>query len=284
MAEIPLIGRSEALDAAERGASLLTHNQRLAAALKREYAARQLAAGRSAWPAPDILPWGAWLARLLDDARHDGGPALPRLLSDLQERALWERAIAGSPEGAGLLQPAAAARECRDAWALAHDWDLMAQLRAFPKNEDAAAFLAWGERYRAGCDSLGATDAARLPGLCAKLVTEGRVPAVASIVACGFDRMDPARRALLAACGGRGSGVALLASPPARARPLRLEFISAREELAAAARWARTRLAANAAARIGIVVPDLAAARSRVMRSLTDALDPAARLPGRAGA
>jgi probable DNA repair protein len=282
--EFPLISRSEALDAAERGATLLTPNRRLAAALKAEFDAGRIAAGRGAWPAPDILPWGAWLSRALDEARHDGGPAPPRLLTALQERALWESAIAGTPEGNGLLAPAAAAAECAEAWSLAHQWDLLAGLGGFPKNEDAAAFIAWSGRYASQCAALGATDSARLPALCAELAAAGRLAAAPRVVACGFDRLAPAQRALLEAWRGRGVEVAQLA-PAARPAPaLRLEFVSAREELAAAAQWARARLAAAPGARIAIVVPDLAAARSRVIRALTGALVPAARLPGGAAA
>lgn len=284
MPEYPPLSRSEALAAAEQGACLVTHNQRLAAALRREYGLRQVGAGRGAWPAPDILPWGAWLSRILDDARHDGGPGLPWLLSPLQQQALWEHVITESPEGRDLLAPAGAAKECAEAWSLLHDWDLRAALDDFPKNEDAAAFAAWGQRYRAACDALGATDGARLPALCAGLLAGGRVPAPARLVVCGFDRFSPAQRALLSVCAGGGTGLALFALQPPRGTPRRLEFVSAREEFAAAAQWSRSRLAANPAARIGVVVPDLAAARSRVIRALSEALNPAARLPGFSGA
>jgi len=170
------VSRSEALNLAEQGAVLVTHNQRLARASKGEFDARQLAAGRGAWPAPDILSWGAWLARALDDAGHGGGPLRPQLLSPLQEQALWERVIAETPEGRNLLHPAAAAAECREAWSLAHDWDLMPALPAFPKNEDSSAFLAWAERCRSECHGLAATDAARLPALGAELAALG-IPA-----------------------------------------------------------------------------------------------------------
>ncbi len=281
MPEYPLIGRPEALVAAEEGACLVTHNQRLAAALRSEYSLRRAGAGHRAWPAPDILPWHAWLARNLDDARHDGGSALPWLLSPIQHQALWERVIAESPEGRDLLQPAGAAKECAEAWSLLHDWDLGAGLEAFPKNEDAAAFAAWAQRYRRACDALGATDGARLSALCAGLLGDGRVPAPARIVVCGFDRYSPAQTALLASFAKRGTALALLASPPSRQMtPLRLEFVSAREEIAAAARWARARLAARPSARVGVVMPDLGAGRSGVIRALTEALNPAARLPG----
>jgi probable DNA repair protein len=280
MPEYPPLSRSEALAAAEQGACLVTHNQRLAAALRQEYGLRQAAAGRGAWPAPDILPWSAWLARILDDARHDGGGALPWLLSPLQQQALWERAIAESPEGRDLLAPAAAAKDCAEAWSLLHDWDLGAALETFPKNEDAAAFVSWARRYRAACDIHGASDGARLAALCAGLLAGGRVPAPARLVVCGFDRLAPAQIALLSACAGGGTAPALLAPEPPRGAPLRLEFVSAREEFAAAARWARARLAASPGARIGLVVPDLEAVRGALTRALTGALNPAALLPG----
>ena len=56
-----LLGRLAAGHAAR--ITVLTPNRRLAAALQRAFDAVQLAAGHASWEAPDILPYGAFLAR-----------------------------------------------------------------------------------------------------------------------------------------------------------------------------------------------------------------------------
>ncbi len=60
--------------------------------------------------------------------------------------------------------------------------------------------------------------------------------------------------------------------PVRRATVARREFTEAKEEIVAAARWARARL--EGAPRIGIVVPDLARSRAQVQRLFANAMQP----------
>ena len=79
--------RADLIGLLEAGATVVTQNRRLALHLKREFDALQLAAGRSVWPTPDILPWTAWLERSYDDALHsESGGELPLLLGAAQDR------------------------------------------------------------------------------------------------------------------------------------------------------------------------------------------------------
>ena len=56
------------LDALQSGVTVVTANKRLARTLRSAYNNRQLAQGASAWPAPDVLSWNAWLRRLWESA------------------------------------------------------------------------------------------------------------------------------------------------------------------------------------------------------------------------
>jgi len=58
-------------------------------------------------------------------------------------------------------------------------------------------------------------------------------------------------------------------------------FTCAKDEIQAAARWARSRLEADSNAQIGIVVPDLAQSRNAVQRIFAQVMEPAHLLPGR---
>jgi hypothetical protein len=69
--------------------------------------------------APDILPFGAFVERLWEDALYsDLGGSLPLLLTEAQEQHLWE----GILEKSGLLIVPRAAAQCREAWRLMHQW------------------------------------------------------------------------------------------------------------------------------------------------------------------
>ena len=98
--------------------TVVTPNRRLAQALAAEFDRAQGAAGHTSWDTADILPFGAFAARLCEDALYaEGGTDLPRLLSPDEERCLWE-AIVGESHAA-LLSVGAAAEQAREAWQLA---------------------------------------------------------------------------------------------------------------------------------------------------------------------
>src|SRR5688500_6671415 len=126
-----LFARLEAGHAA--GVTVVTPNRRLSHALMLEFDGHQAAKGATAWEAPDILPLGAFVERLWEDALYsDGGGELPMLLTGAQEEALWQEIL----EQSGLLIVPQAAAQCRDAWRLAHAW----RIPSGGAGEDAAAF------------------------------------------------------------------------------------------------------------------------------------------------
>ncbi|MGE0876668.1 MAG: PD-(D/E)XK nuclease family protein [Burkholderiales bacterium] len=252
--------------------TVVTPNRRLAQELAREADAYQLARGLASWEAPDILPIGSFFERLWDEAFHaDAGDRLPQLLTPEEEQHLWEEALAATERGSALIAAAAAAAQCRDAWRLMHAWDI----KPARANEDAEAFAEWSRLYarRAG----DAVDGARLPALAARLADPAKLKL---LVAYAFDIVPPQTQAFFDAC--TRAGIEVRASGPQKmaSQPLRLPFPSAREELDAAASWARARLE-RGAKRVGVVVPDLQQRRAeiarvfaRVMGTAGDAMQP----------
>ncbi|MEO8164049.1 MAG: hypothetical protein ABI619_01505, partial [Betaproteobacteria bacterium] len=64
------------------GITVVTPNRRLAQTLAREFDVQQAAAGLPVWESADILPIGAFIQRLYDDAlSSDIGGQLPLLLT-----------------------------------------------------------------------------------------------------------------------------------------------------------------------------------------------------------
>jgi len=103
--------------------TVVTPNRRLSQALQAEFDVFQLDKNLVSWEAPDILPFGAFVERLWEDALYSdtgqmSGGSLPLLLTPAQEQAIWEEILAS----AELLSVAQAARQCREAWRLLHGW------------------------------------------------------------------------------------------------------------------------------------------------------------------
>jgi probable DNA repair protein len=229
--------------------TVVTPNQRLSHALMLEFDDFQARKGLASWEAPDILPFGAFVERLWEDALYsDLGEKLPLLLTTAQEQHLWERILADS----GLLIVPQAATQCREAWRLIHQW----RIPNAHGNEDAAAFAQWASVYRR--QTHGDTDAARLPDLMAGLITQLKKPQL--VVAYAFDVMPPQTQEFLArftteACFPESQNSSCARAP----------FPSAKHELEAAAKWARARLE-EGKERIGVVVPELGQRRQEVVR------------------
>src|SRR2546423_8275453 len=97
--------------------TVVTPNQRLAHRLTLEFDDYQSARGLTSWEAADILPFGAFVERLWQDALYsDVGERLPLLVTSAQEQHLWERILADS----GLLIVPQAPAQFREAWRLLH--------------------------------------------------------------------------------------------------------------------------------------------------------------------
>ncbi len=261
--------------ASEGGATVLTPNRRLAQSLRADFDRAQSASGRDSWPTADILPFEAFVRRVWDEALYAlPGGRVPLLLSPAQEQALWEEAIAGSRHGGALASPAAAATQCRRAWTLAHAWSLAEELSRYEFGEDAQAFSEWSARYARATRERAMTDEARLAGVVASFLDESGVNRPVQLVLYGFDLVTPQQRGLVEALQARGTAVGRSQALPRRARAVRRAFATVKEEWEEVACWARARLEAHPGARIGIVVPDLAQSRNRVMRALARVLRP----------
>ncbi len=243
--------------------TVVTPNQRLSHALMLEFDDFQARKALESWEAPDILPFGAFVERLWEDALFsDRGADLALLLTPAQEQHLWERILADS----GLLIVPQAAAQCRDAWRLIHQW----RIANGQGNEDAAAFTRWSAAYRKLTH--GDIDSARLPDLMAQHLGAVKLPKL--VVAYAFDVMPPQTQEFLARFPTE-----VCTPDPVAGNAARTAFPSAKQELEAAAKWARARLE-EGKARIGVVVPDLGKRRAEVVRVFSRLMQPGYNLPG----
>lgn len=247
---------------------VVTPNRRLARALASDFDAYQANRARIVWETPRISPFGAFVARLYDTAQHEpqlSGVRAP--LTSAQERAIWEAVVADSQ--LALLSSASAAALASSAWSIAHQWEIAARMRRYTAGADSRAFLSWADEYERRVDASGATDLARLPDIVHQHLSAAAIAAPSTIVLAGFAETTPQQQRLfdgLMACGSRFERY----EPPQNtASAMRAECLDTRDENARVCDWVAARLANNPQARIGIVVPDLAARR----RALAAALD-----------
>src|SRR5882724_8583751 len=87
--------------------TVVTPNRRLSQSLESDFDSYQVKNHKTVWEAADILPFGAFVERLYEDALYadpgEMGAELPLLLSAAQEQWLWVQAIASSRQAEDLL-------------------------------------------------------------------------------------------------------------------------------------------------------------------------------------
>lgn len=284
-ADFPQIEKRALLERlAERDSArttVVTPNQRLAAALKRDFDERQAATGFTVWETADILPLAAFIERLYQDTLYcDLAIKPPILLAPAQELALWEDIVRTSQAGDALLWAANAAALAREAWQLAHSWRLMPRLKDFPANDDARAFLDWAWRYEGVTQRDRYCDRARLADVVVANLAQPALKKPATLVVYGFDMFNVQQREFLGSLRKAGATILAARRETRDADARRVVFASAKEEIRAAAKWARARLEAGPRRRIGVVVPDLEQSRAFVTRLFAQVMGPPQGLSG----
>ncbi len=262
-AEWPFLPKSALFESLAQGGAaaptVITPNRRLSQELMREFDASQIGKAVRVWEAPDILPFGAFVQRLYEDALYaDLTAELPMLLTPVQEEEVWKQVVARS----GLLAVEGTATRCRDAWNLASLW----RIRPGAGNQDTEAFARWLAEYEKKTGN--ELDAARLPDALRRFLPELKRPAL--VVAYAFDILPPQTKEFLDALG---TPVALCRPAPRSGSVSRAAFDSAKQEIQAAAQWARARLEAGGK-RIGVVIPSLREKRKEVVRVFSQVMRP----------
>ena len=271
MSRLALFERLARADA--RVIAIVTPTRRLARSLAGEYDAWQIAQGARAWETPSITPFAGLVAVLYDRAQHD--PALTGIRAPLaaaQEMRIWHAVVEASD--LPLARPAAAAALAADTWMLAHQWRIADRLVHYAGSDDTRVFVTWAADYVRRVDDIGAIDSARLPDVLDELLLAGRIAPFAEVVLVGFDDFTPQQAAVVNALEGAGAKVERWAPVRLRGNLARAAVADARAEVEHMADWVAARLAANPRARIGVVVPDLAARRTAIVRALDAVLEP----------
>jgi probable DNA repair protein len=256
-------------DALARGATVVAANPRAARVLELRYAEDQRVAGHSIWPSPAIRDWDSWLRDLWGDHAFSS-PNAPLLLTPLQERTVWTRIQRN--DNAPVASPESMAALAAEAWSLLSAYNAHSACRSSWQETDAEHFRLWAAEFDRTCSRHNWVSTSQLESVLTPLIENLTLPP--EILFTGFDRITPAQEAFLAALQSRATINTFTPDPHEPAR----QWIAAsdqREEIAAAADWARGLLLENPAARIAIIVPGIASARGEIDRAFRRILMPA---------
>lgn len=282
MQTITSLQAPEVLEMLDKGATLVTVNQRLAKYARDQYGRKQVETGRLAWEAPDILSYNVWLERCLDESSIHGGlwdedgKEIPVLLRPLQERILWEQVIENDDARKMLFRSSAAARTAEQAWRLCVEWRIPVGFDPSWSEVDPGAFALWAKEFENRCRSSRWMERARLADAVREAIVANRLPLPPAVIFSGFDDFPPPLKAIMDALVLNGVQACTQAFPSRAGKAVRAVFADSAMEIKAAAAWAREKMAANPSHRIGIIVNGLSQNRDTVRRVFEETLHPSA--------
>ena len=286
-----------AVCAAIDGVTVLTANTRSARAIQAAAEAR-LRLHRTAWSSPDVLPYGAFLARLYCDAVVAGEIGL-RVLEREQELQLWRQIIERSPSGRELLLTDAAAALASESFRTACEYEIALDSSEMSASSDTRAFSGWATEFRRQLAAHGWTCPALYPRELSPCLSSLELPhQVLVLVAELVAEPTPAQRSFLDALAKAGVSVTLSLDDAAEdqgddselgselghklghelghelGREFRYEFNCEADELHGAAQWARQQVESSPGARVGIVIFDLDRKLAQVESAFRGVLHP----------
>ena len=240
------------------GGTLLVPTRQRLRAVQLAHAAAALRDGQRVWESPDVLTPQAFARRECERLAARAPLEWPRLLSNTEEWALWRAAAAEAARGLDLLDTGALGEALGRAGELAALWDI--PVGAAEEGEARLLREARG-LLEARCRELGA---ASVTSCLARLAAHEPLRAAAPLLA-GFEALPPRIGALgtVAAAGPSDHG----------ASPQVLRPADAQAELDAISAWCVAQLSAHPEARLLVMLPGAAGARTRLASLIAAALD-----------
>ena len=261
------------VEALERGATVVTGNQRAARTLRRQVDRRHRAAGLTIWQPPKVLSWEAWTAswwsRLIMQ-----GEARQLLLNRSQEQAVWRAVLDADKELEGR-QKDSLAEMAADAWRLLSNYNGQSRLRELAVSPDTRAFQRWVEAFVRRCRADGLLAQAGLEDALRQYVRakDSEIRST-ELLLVGFDTLTPAQTSLIEAMRAAGAIVELLPPADRQGHNLLVEAVDESEELRACARWVRQFVEEHPGAQVGVIVPGLEKQRTEIDRIFRQVLAP----------
>lgn len=276
---------SDLIQRLDHCATIVAGNRRLARSLHQEFGRSKSAEGHEAWPVPDILPWDAWLLRVWQEAVISGRTEGARrvLLTAHQEYFVWQKMLSEQTSEMPLHAVNETVTRIMEAWQILHAWRIPRNAADFDHNADTRLFWQLATLFEARCQENGWLSAADLPEILVECVRASDLRLSRGLphelILIGFDEWTPQQLFLLDALEQAGCSLQWLQLSGQPQQPGKLACADGRDEIWQAACWIRQCLEENPAARIALVVPELAAQREMVCQTLDEVLIPQALQP-----
>ncbi|MBF0453488.1 MAG: PD-(D/E)XK nuclease family protein [Magnetococcales bacterium] len=271
---------NEWVEALDGGWIVLTANRRLARSVERRHDQIKTAAGETVWPTPEILPLSAWLETSWSALLDQSPPALT-LLSEDQERVLWEKIVANSPQKGALLWSDSAAHDAQKTAEMLAAWRLSLPESVAEGDEDVLAFWQWSDQFERQCRENSWLSRGRLIEVLVENLEE--IPLPKGVFLAGFNEITPIQQRLLDQLAQRGVPHRQWQDLPPTPCGYRVACPDIESEILAASQWSRRQIESRlkgAGERpgkgltIGIVVPDLQRLRGQIIRLFSDTFYP----------
>jgi ATP-dependent helicase/nuclease subunit B len=264
----------EIADALERGATVVTGNQRAARALRRGFDQRNRQRGLASWAPPAVLAWDAWTAALWRRLLIEGH-VTQMLLNRTQEHAVWRTVLEEDTELASLRTVDSLAEMAAEAWQLVCRYEAQRRLRLAAGSADTRAFQQWARAFERRCTTEGLRPQAQLEeALCKAMDTLSAELPAGGLLLVGFDEMTPAQARFVETLRSSGISVKEFRRAADAAKRLMVDAADEQEELRIAARWVRKYLEERPGARVAVIVPALETQRREIDRIFREILAP----------
>ena len=259
--------------ALDRGATVVTGNQRAARTLRQQIDRRHRAAGLKNWQSPRMLSWEAWTAGWWGRLVMQGEASL-LLLNHSQEQAVWHAVLEADKELEGR-QKDSLAEMAADAWRLLSSYNGQGRLRELVVSPDTRAFQRWAEAFVRRCRADGLLAQAGLEDVLRQSIrAEDSDVGATELLLIGFDILTPAQSTLIEAMRAAGAIVEQLSATDCEGKTLLVEAADEREELRSCARWVRQFVEDHPGSQVGVIVPGLEAQRTEIDRVFRQVLAP----------
>ena len=264
----------EIVDALDRGAVVVTGNQRAARTLRRGFDERNRDLGLKSWAPATVLAWDSWIAALWRELLIEGH-ATELLLNRMQEHEVWRTILDADDELASLRTVNSLAEMAAETWQLLSSYEGRERLRVMAGSTDTRAFQRWARTFERLCEAEGFLSASQLEQTLREAVNQGWIrPPSNGVVLVGFDGLTPAQAGLVEALRSIGIDVKELSIQVAAVRRSLTVAANERDEMEAAARWARGILETRPESRIAVIMPGLESQRSEIDRVFREVLAP----------
>jgi ATP-dependent helicase/nuclease subunit B len=265
---------SEIVAALERGAIVVTANQRAARNLRRGFDRRNRALGLKNWQPPMVLAWDAWMTALWHGLLVEDH-VTQLLLNRTQEHVVWRTVLEADEELASLRTVDSLTAMAAEAWRLTCSHNGRQRLRGAIGNSDTRAFQRWARTFERLCQAEGLTTQTQLEETLRGAIENGLIALpTGGVTLVGFDGMTPSQRKLVETLQSVKVVVEELQLAVSVVRRLLVAATDEQQELSAAALWTRKFIEEQPHAKVAVIVPGLELQRREIDRVFREVLAP----------